>query len=189
MEATQILKQEHQVIERVLDALETAANRLDAGTPVRPGLFLQAADFIRGFADGCHHRKEEGILFPALEAAGIPAEGGPIGVMLFEHEEGRKLTAAMRAAAEQLEAGESQAAAAVARSALGYVALLRQHIAKENNVLFPMADQVIRGRAQAEVAEGFERVEHEETGQGVHERYLALADAIEQEAAQLAGGA
>ena len=77
MQATAVLKEEHRVIERVLDALETAANRLTTGSPVRPGVFLQAADFIKGFVDGCHHKKEEGVLFPALEAAGIPAEGGP----------------------------------------------------------------------------------------------------------------
>ena len=81
MQATAILKEEHRVIERVLDALETAANRLTTGSPVRPGVFLQAADFIKGFADGCHHKKEEGVLFPALEAAGIPAEGGPIALI------------------------------------------------------------------------------------------------------------
>ena len=184
MQATAVLKEEHRVIERVLDALETAANRLTTGSPVRPGVFLQAADFIKGFADGCHHKKEEGVLFPALEAAGIPAEGGPIGVMLFEHEEGRKLTAAMRAAAERLAAGDSSATAEVVENALGYVALLRQHIAKEDNVLFPMADRAIQGRAQTDLAEAFERVEHEETGLGVHERFLALADAIEREVAQ-----
>ena len=184
MQATAILKEEHRVIERVLDSLEAAANRLKAGSPVRPGLFLLAADFIRGFADGCHHRKEEGVLFPALRAAGIPAEGGPIGVMLFEHEEGRQLSAAMRSAAEQLEAGEPRAAADVVENALRYVALLRQHIAKEDNVLFPMAERAIQGRAQTELAEAFEHVEHEETGQGVHERFLALADAIEREVAQ-----
>src|SRR5450756_440878 len=65
MKATEVLMQEHRVIERVLDALETAANHLDRGHPVRPGLFLEAADFIAGFADGCHHRKEEGVLFGA----------------------------------------------------------------------------------------------------------------------------
>ena len=184
MQATAILKEEHRVIERVLDSLEAAANSLRSGAPVSPAVFLQAADFIRGFADGCHHQKEEGVLFPALEASGIPAQGGPIGVMLFEHEEGRKLTGAMRAAAEKLQAGESRAAAEVVENALQYVALLRQHIAKEDNVLFPMADRAIQGRAQTELTEAFERVEHEETGQGVHERFLALADAIERAVAQ-----
>ncbi|MGE5176623.1 MAG: hemerythrin domain-containing protein [Hyphomicrobiales bacterium] len=179
MQATTILKEEHRVIERVLDALETAALRLEAGEPVPLDVFARGADFIKGFADGCHHRKEEGILFPALERAGIPRDAGPIGVMLREHEEGRDFTAAMRDAAERLAAGDEDAREDLVGSALGYVALLRAHIAKEDNVLFPMADQVLRGPAESEVAAEFDRVEREETGEGVHRHYLDLAAAIE----------
>lgn len=183
MGATDILMQEHRVIERVLDSLERAAGRLRDGRPMRPGFFLDAAEFIKGFADGCHHRKEEGALFPAMEAAGVPNQGGPIGVMLAEHQEGRRLTGAMRAAAERLEGGEVGAAAPLAGAALEYVALLRQHIFKEDNVLFPMAARVLPPEQQAAVGEAFEHVEREETGAGVHERFLALAEALAREAA------
>jgi len=187
MEATEILMEEHRVIERVLASLEVAAGRLDAGEPVKPAVFIKAADFIKGFADGCHHKKEEGVLFPAMQAAGVPSEGGPISVMLAEHEQGRRLTAGMRSAAERLAAGETSASEAVVMNALQYVALLRGHIAKEDNVLFPMADRVIEGPARAEVSAAFDQVEHEETGEGVHERFLALAAAIEREVTQEAG--
>jgi len=175
MEATDSLMGEHRVIERVLTSLETAAQGLTAGRPVGAAFFVEAADFIKGFADGCHHMKEEGVLFPALEAAGVPRQGGPIGVMLAEHVEGRRLTQAMRSAALSLAAGQSDQAAAVAQHALAYVALLRQHIAKEDRILFPMADRVIAPAAQGDLTEAFERVEHEETGEGVHEKYHALA--------------
>ena len=184
MEATNILKGEHRVIERVLASLEAAANRLKASEPISPRFFMEAADFIKGFADGCHHKKEEGVLFPAMEAAGIPAQGGPIAVMLAEHQEGRRLTAAMRAGAEKLQSGDNTAREGVAQNALQYVALLRQHIAKEDNVLFPMADQAIQGSAERQVAAAFDRVEHEETGEGVHERFLALAESLERQVAR-----
>ncbi len=181
MIATDILMEEHQVIERVITALELAAERLKQGQAVRPGFFVDAADFIKGFADGCHHRKEEGVLFPAMVAAGMPQDGGPIAVMLSEHELGRAHTRAMREAAQKLAAGETRAREAVWANAQSYAELLRQHIAKENGVLFPMANRVIPAPAQGRVAEDFERVEHEETGAGVHEKYLALAEKLEQE--------
>jgi hemerythrin-like domain-containing protein len=88
----------------------------------------------------------------------------------------------MRQGAERLQAGDESARADVIRNARGYAALLRQHIGKEDGVLFPMADQVIPLAAQGQVAEDFERIEHEETGEGVHEKYLALAEALEREA-------
>jgi hemerythrin-like domain-containing protein len=185
MQATDILMAEHDVIQRVLTALETGAQRLEAGQAVRAGFFTDAADFIKGFADGCHHRKEEGVLFKELEAAGLPAQSGPIAVMLMEHEEGRAFTRGMRAAAEKMAAGDATARSAVVTNAQGYVELLRQHIAKENNILFPMAGQMIPKAKQAGVVDAFEHVEHEETGAGVHEKYLALAERLEKEAAAL----
>ena len=182
MQATDILMQEHEVILRVIGALEIETERLAAGQNVRPGFFLDAADFIKGFADGCHHKKEEGVLFEAMTAAGLPKQSGPIGVMLAEHEQGRAFTRGMRDAASRLAAGDSSARADVVINARGYAALLRQHIQKENSILFPLADQVIPVTQQAQVADDFERVEHEETGEGVHEKYLALAEALEREA-------
>ena len=181
MKATEILMQEHQVIEGVLDSLQAAVQALETNQPVRPGFFIDAADFIRGFADGCHHHKEENVLFKMMTEHGLLERGGPVGMMLHEHELGRQYTRGMRAAAEKWEQGDESAREEVLRNALGYVALLRQHIAKENNILFPMADRVIPQADHPAVLEGFEHVENEETGEGIHEKYLALAEKLSQE--------
>ena len=182
MDATRTLMEEHEVIKRVLVSLEAEAQRLNRNEPVRPGFFTDSAAFIKGFADGCHHRKEEGVLFVAMVDAGLPRQVGPIAMLMAEHEQGRVYTRGMREAADRLEAGDPAARDAVVHNALGYVALLRQHIAKENGVLFPMADEMIPLKKQDAVAVDFERVEHEETGEGVHGKYLALAEALEREA-------
>jgi hemerythrin-like domain-containing protein len=181
MKATDILMEEHRVIERVLDTLETAVFRLQNGEDVRPGVFLQAADFIQGFADGCHHKKEEGVLFRHMAANGMPANAGPIGVMLHEHNQGRLFTRQMRAAARNWESGDVTALQAAIENALNYTRLLRQHIAKEDGILFPMAGRVIPVEQQDQVALDFDQVEHEETGVGVHEHYLSLAETLEKE--------
>ncbi|OQA41761.1 MAG: iron-sulfur cluster repair di-iron protein [Chloroflexi bacterium ADurb.Bin325] len=182
MKATEVLMEEHRVIERVLASLEKAAGDLNEGREVRPGFFIETTDFIKGFADGCHHVKEENVLFEAIVQAGLPREAGPVGVMLSEHEQGRAYTRGMREAAQRLADGDFLARGDVVRNALGYVGLLRQHIQKEDGILFPMADQVIPAAQQDAVWDGFERVEHEETGEGVHEKYLALAEKLEREA-------
>lgn len=183
MRATEILSSEHRVVERIVGVLNTAADRLEKGEDVRLGLFIDAAGFNKGFTDGCHHRKEEGVLFKSMVANGMPAQGGPIGVMLYEHEQGRAFTRALREAAEKLQAGDPSAKAEVIANARGYAALLTQHIQKEDHILFPMADRVIPVEQHAAVLEGFETVEHEETGEGVHEKYLALAESLEAEVA------
>jgi hemerythrin-like domain-containing protein len=182
MKATEILMQEHRVIEGVLDTLQTGAQSARGGAPVRPAFFIEAADFIRGFADGCHHHKEEGVLFKMMADNGFPTQGGPVAMMLQEHELGRQYTRAMRAAAEKWAQGDESTRQTVVENALGYVALLRQHILKEDSILFPMADRAIPVGEHAEVLSGFERVEHEETGEGIHEKYLALAERLRAEA-------
>jgi hemerythrin-like domain-containing protein len=68
MKATNVLSEEHRVIERVLNTLEAGAGKLESGQAVRPEFFLSATDFIKGFADGCHHMKEEGVLFKRMES-------------------------------------------------------------------------------------------------------------------------
>ena len=96
------LMQEHRLIERVLDALETATRHLENGQAVRAEFFIDAAAFIAGFADGCHHKKEEGVLFGAMIESGLPRTDGPLDMFLEEHVLGRALTRGMRDAARQL---------------------------------------------------------------------------------------
>ena len=131
---TQILSDEHRVIERVLAALEGLTQR-----PVAGDNWRKALDFFRCFADQCHHFKEEKVLFPALEAHGIPREGGPIGVMLLEHEEGRAHVRAMAAAVEQLESSDVEVTETLLNHARAYFALLREHIQKEEDILLNCA--------------------------------------------------
>jgi hemerythrin-like domain-containing protein len=178
MEVTRGLSQDHRVIERMLSNLEAAAQRLQSAQPVRAALFLDIADFVKNFADGCHHRKEEEGLFPAMEAAGFPRHGGPLGVMLAEHDEGRRFSSGLRAAAEKLAAGDTGAAREVVQNARGYAAVMRQHIMKEDNVLFTMAQHVLDEERQAALSEQFQRIEGETT---TRDEYSGLVNALEKE--------
>lgn len=145
---TEILREEHRVILRALAALEAAAARVAAGSAVPDGWWAEVIRWLRTFADKNHHAKEENSLFPAMIKAGVPSGGGPIEVMLAEHVQGRALIRAM----------ESEAGAPRAAAARRYVDLLRQHIDKENGILFPLADAVLEPPTQAGVQREFDAV-------------------------------
>ncbi len=170
--ASEDLMNEHEAILRGLAILERIAVFAETDKLVDKNDPSAMIDFLKVFADTCHHGKEEKILFPAMERYGIPRERGPIGQMLVEHEEGRKYVRAMAEAVAKtpFDAGS------FAANARGYIELLRAHIRKENEILFPMGDKAIPDSGQREILEGFER--HEETviGHGVHERLHAMLD-------------
>ena len=173
---TEILSDEHRVIERVLGVLERLIQ-----VPLGSSLdkWKEALVFFRQFADQCHHFKEEKILFPAMEEHGIPHEGGPIGMMLMEHEEGRAHVKSMFAAVEQIAAGNAASVEPLLSHARAYLTLLREHIQKEDDVLFPMADEVIPQDEQRQLLRRFEQHEAEEMGAGVHDKYLKIAAELE----------
>jgi hemerythrin-like domain-containing protein len=182
MRASDVLKNEHRAVERVLGVLTRAADRLDAQEQVPAQLFEDSLDFLRNFADKCHHGKEESALFPALARAGIPLDRGPIGVMLAEHEEGRHYISAMASALDGYRRGDEGAREALAQSARSYATLLAQHIQKEDSILFPMGDKVLSEAAQQELVAEFDRIEAEHIGPGVHERYHHMIDELDPKA-------
>lgn len=183
MKATEILRQEHTLIQEVLNSLERGAQKLAAGTDVPADFFVDAADFIRGFADDTHHKKEEGVLFKTMARHGFPEEGGPLAVMLAEHDEARRFTRGLSEAAAKMSRGEKGAGDDVVMYGLSYVRLLRQHIMKESNILFEMADSVIPKAEHAQIEADFEKVEREQVGPGVHEKYAAIADKLRKQMA------
>lgn len=178
MEVTDILKEEHQAIERVTTSLEIAANRLSRGDEVYLRFFFGTSFFIKTFTDGYHHMKEETILFPALIGNGLSNELGPVPMMLAEHEQARKLSLRMRQVTERFQSGDENVRNLVVQTALGYVRLLRHHMQKENNLLYPIADKVIPSSQQQQMLEAFKLYEHDDTGEDVHEKYTSLADRL-----------
>ncbi len=176
MQATAILKEEHAVIERVLDMLESAVAAVRHGEAIPADFARWSIGFWRLFADGCHHHKEEEALFPLLVSRGLPKEGGPVGVMLSEHELGRRLIREMEAALDEIPVNEARFAGA----AEGYASLLRQHIWKENNVLFQMADRLLSPADDAQLLEAYEQSACQKDGKALHERLIAEVHAWEQ---------
>ena len=164
MTPTEELIKEHEAILAMLGVLRRVCERLESGSEVETAHLGQVVEFLQGFADRTHHGKEEALLFPAMEAAGIPREGGPIGIMLHEHEVGRGLVRKMAAAGEEVQSGSQGAAKAYSENARQSIAFRAQHIDKENHVLFPMADQVVPARKMKALVTGFTQVNTEKIG-------------------------
>ena len=178
MQTTEILMNEHRTIEKVLLAIEGMAvkavrdrqlDRLHAG---------QVIAFIRGFADKFHHSKEEDLLFVEMEAAGFPRQGGPIAVMLREHDVGRALVGQMADVVDRAVAGDAGALATFSDSANQFASLLRDHIQKEDRILYPMADDLLGEVRQTRLIAEFAHAEESLGGQAARTAFEESASRL-----------
>ena len=179
MDPVQILKDEHRVIERVLDALDRyvdkSATVLPSGEKAELLLFVE---FIQEFADRCHHGKEEDILFAEMLKVGFPREAGPLGVMFHEHQQGRAFVSELKRLGEQKEPWTDADREQLFRAASGYVTLLRQHIRKEDGVLYPMAEAQLPAEAMRSIGQRFQEFDRRQAGTGEHERLHRLGEEL-----------
>ncbi|MBI1748565.1 MAG: hemerythrin domain-containing protein [Acidobacteria bacterium] len=180
-----ILDHEHRIIERILRALEGLCTRLVRGENPPAAAFLQIIDFFRTFADSCHHQKEEKYLFPVLEQHGVPRVGGPVGVMLYEHEMGRRFVADLASAVAAYEKGDPSARAAIVENGRGYIRHLAEHINKEDNILYKMAEDMFDDATWTALLAAFEKTE-ESVGACTHEKCERQAAELENSWALLA---
>ncbi len=177
MEAIEELKTEHTVIKRVLAVLDAHLQHDTLG----PDDLREAIRFVRGFADACHHGKEEKSLFPLLSERSEAVGAGPVRVMLEEHEEGRDLIGRLAAALPGIEAGDAAAKESARQAISAYTRMLEAHIAKEEDVLFPLAEALLSEADADALARDFEAVE-DSMGPDAHPMYHALVDALEEKA-------
>jgi hemerythrin-like domain-containing protein len=177
MKATKQLEDEHEGIRLSLRALERICAKIESGEEPNLDHLQGLIEFYRVFVDRCHHGKEEDVLFPAMARAGIPREGGPIGVMLSEHELGRAAVKGMADALDAYRAGDRRAISAFLRNAKDYVLLLEQHILKENGVLYPMAESLIASEDEA-LCRAFDAIETDRVGEGRHEEFHRFLHAL-----------
>ncbi|MCP5115953.1 MAG: cation-binding protein [bacterium] len=176
--ATRCLRDEHKVIRTVLDCFEIALRNSKASGRVSREVYDPFIEFFHGFADRCHHCKEEDRLFPCMQAHGLPREGGPIAAMLAEHRAGRE---AVRAIAESLDAadgGDRSAIRAVLFEGRGFLVLLRNHISKENRMLFARADRLIQGDDETALIGEYRAAESEPEYRATATRCRGIADQL-----------
>jgi len=179
MTATEQLKAEHRGMKLMLRIIEKMCERLKSGSGVEPEHLEQVLEFLRVFADKCHHAKEEELLFPALEKAGVPREGGPIGVMLAEHNKARQHVKGMGEGITQYKAGKKDASAKIVENGMAYIRILAAHIDKEDNVLYPIADARLAKSTWDELLARFDQVETERIGPGKHEQFHRMIENLE----------
>lgn len=176
--AIEVLMGEHRLIEQALGSLETYAVDVQAGLDPAREVIADYAAFFRGFADACHHGKEEDILFRRMTERGFPREAGPLAVMYHEHELGRTHVRGLSGIAAGSGAVGPGEGGLLLDHVTAFVPLLRQHILKEDRILYPMALQFLSAPEQDAMETEFEAFEAGMHADGSYDRLRQLADRL-----------
>ena len=172
------LMEEHALISKVLDAFDRWSDSLLAEGHEDRLTLKRFLSFFADFVDGAHHIKEERVLFAVMQRHGFSADAGPIAVMNREHDEGRQLCQEMTLLANQPESWTTETCGTINAHAKSYLTLLRNHIVKENQVLYPMADARLSADAWKEISEAFANIDEENECSGMYDENLSLAEKL-----------
>jgi hemerythrin-like domain-containing protein len=172
MDAIETLMNEHQAIERVLDALVAFVRDVEQKASTEKQELGRFVTFMREFAAVGHHGKEEAILFKAMVEGGFPLEDGPIGVMLAEHDHGRALVSILNERVEQSAPWSDDERRQIRETAGDFSDMLRSHIQKEDGILYPMAVHHLTPEAFERVGEDCVRFDVSRSESGATHRAL-----------------
>jgi hemerythrin-like domain-containing protein len=178
MNATDLLVDEHRVIEQVLNCLEKVIEQAIATWRLEEEPAREAIDFFLVFADRCHRKKEEAHLFPLMQTREIGGGSGPVSVMRTEHELGRLHLDGTHGAIERASNGDASALQWFVQHGQNYIRLVREHIRKEEQSLFPSANRAMKESDHQTLLAAFEKLDAKEMRRGTHEKYLALANRL-----------
>jgi hemerythrin-like domain-containing protein len=179
MDAAHTLRNEHETIKFALSVLDKVTKKiLRNPDPISIDYLGELIEFFQVFTDKCHHGKEEGFLFPALMKKGIQKNDGPIGVLLDEHEKGRRYMQQLKTLIPLLRKADDTAIKQTDVLVMSYISLMGLHIEKEDAVFFPIADKHLSSEEQADLDHEFEKLEMEKIGAGRHEQFHQMLEKI-----------
>ncbi len=170
----EILVEEHNAVRALLEVLEVICGRLESKRKVDPDHIQSAVRFIKDFADKAHHLKEEEVLFPAMESAGVSREEMLLDAITTEHDLGRGYVRGISDALFPYSLGDYSAGDVVCQNARKYIKLMSNHIAKEEEIVFPLAESRLSENARRELAREFERIDREVIGQEKREDFQSI---------------
>jgi hemerythrin-like domain-containing protein len=167
---TKKLMLEHQLILKYIDLLMSYLKEMTADEQQEGFLYRleNFVDFIQNYADKYHHAKEENILFKFMEEPEVLSHCNPLPVMLYEHDEGRKYIKNV------LDALKNNNKAAAIENAAAWAQLLREHIYKEDNILYPMAEEGLKDKQKENIISQYNKVEISMKGEELEQKYSDL---------------
>lgn len=178
MNTVELMKKEHEYVSRMLVVIRKMCMNLIDNRAIDCGDFYSVVDFIRNFADGHHHHKEEIFLFNMMvEHLGEVGNKLITHGMLVEHDQGRLFVANLEKALGDYEDGQKEAVLDIIGNSIAYTNLLSSHIDKENDVVFSFASRKLDKAIADQIDEKCRQ--YEVDNEATREKYISLLENLE----------
>lgn len=174
MTPLETLKAEHGIIHVMMKIFSRMVYKLREEQTIDWNHAEQVLDFLTGFIDENHHVKEEMLLYPAMEKAGISRDTSQISIMMVEHHSTRLFLFALQQALQKIKAGNNEFIPLFIKHANEYIDLKTHHTEKENKIVFAYAEESVPAEAMEELKKEFQSFLQTEVRQGNMKRYQEM---------------
>lgn len=172
---TDMLRKEHKFIREIIKVLEASAREIEKSGKFDPEVLRESISLIKNFTHKYHRRKEEGVLFRAVEGKREMAWlSSDIVPFLREHDEGAEYVRNLAVALEESvkKGGEDKKSRKlVLKNIYGYAGLLSSHMLEEEKVLYPRIEGILSTQEQENILKSFNQLEDEMAAVGDKERF------------------
>lgn len=170
---------EHKAIKLMLNVMSNISKSIKDKKVFYTNDVEKIVDFLFVYVDKCHRNKEEAVFYPALIMTEYPADKMPVGLIINEHSIGKGYLDEIVCCVENCKIGSIFSGERIADCIANYVQLIRNHIKKEENDYFPIANKALSDEAQDEISKQFKIINDEFVGLDIHTRYDELLKSME----------
>ena len=173
MRITKNLHPDQDTIDRFLAVFGSGSSMLGHSKLARPGFFVVAYNFIHEYIE-CNFFKKEELLMKALEEVGFSPDEGPVGLMHTEQKKSQETAQVLINASKGWQAGDEEARTEVAWASSEYISILRPHLDRLKNLIFPLLEQNLSEEDEHKIAEGFNNILFENPIEAAPDKYIEV---------------
>ena len=171
------LMREHRLIERMVRLMEEEIRKISETNEVNPDFIDVVIDFLRTYADKCHHGKEEDILFKSLAGKNLSNEHNKtMHELIEEHIYGRRMVSDLLSAKENYVTGNVDSLKDIQKSLKELTELYPMHIEKEDKRFFYPCMEYFTEQEQEAMLQEFWDFDKKI----IHEKYQQVIEAVEE---------
>ena len=178
MKPTDNLIIEHREISELLNIMSVIAENIKSKDVFYPNDVDDIIDSLIILLDKSHHGKEEEVFYPELLLSGIPKEKAPLSIINYEHMLAKRYLNEINSCVVNCKIGNDFSGELLADSLTNYVVVIQNHIQREEENVFPLANKTFSVEKQKEIYQKFEDIEQKNITHDFNEHFNKLLNKL-----------